>query len=83
MEGASLEVKGLPGLSGPLLSGAQGPEVLHRLGDRVAEQTEDDPAAPLAPLDLDVEVHLVGDLLEIVAATTEKNREKNIERIVR
>ena len=68
MEGAALEVKGLPGLPGPLLAGAQGTEVLDRLGDRSAEQAQNDPAAPLASLDLDVEVHLVGDFFRIIPA---------------
>jgi hypothetical protein len=63
VEGAPLEVQGLPGLAGPLLAGAQRPEVLDRLGDRVAEQAQNDPSSALASLDLHVKVHLVRDLL--------------------
>ena len=47
-----------------MLTGAEGAEVLGRLGDGVPEEAEDDPAS-LAAFDLHVEENLVGDLFGI------------------
>ena len=49
-----------------MLTGAEGAEVLGRLGDGVPEEAEDDPPS-LAAFDVHVEEDLVGDLFGVAA----------------
>jgi hypothetical protein len=68
VEGAALVVEGLPQLPDALLARAEGAEVLHRLGDRVPEQPDDDPPSAGRAGNLHVEVDLVSHLLQVVTA---------------
>jgi len=62
VETTPLVVKGLPTLASSLLASAERAEVLHGLGDGVAEKSHDNPTL-FASLDLDIEENLGGDSL--------------------